>query len=56
MRLQPPLTTAPSAEVSAGDPQLSVVVADPNAELMAAVDGLQPSDVVVPVAVIVGAV
>ena len=55
-RVQPLLDTAASVEISVADPQLSVVVADPSAELIAAVVGLQPSVVVVPVALIVGAV
>ena len=50
------LLTAPSVEPNDGAPQLSLADAVPNAALIAAVDGLQPSDVVVPVVVITGAV
>src|SRR6185369_2825673 len=56
-RPQPLLATAPSVDVTVGvPPQLSVAVAEPSAALIAAVVGLQPSDVVVPVAVSVGGV
>ena len=54
--MHPVLTTAPSVEVSAGDPQASVAVAVPSAPLIIAADGLHPSASAVPVAVIVGAV
>ena len=49
------LDTAPSVGVAVTAPQLSVAVAVPSAAFISAVDGLQPSEVVVPVGVIVGA-
>ena len=54
--MHPELDTAASVDVTAGDPQSSVAVADPSAALIVAVVGLHPNVVVVPVAVIVGAV
>jgi hypothetical protein len=54
--LQEVVDTAPSDEVIVGAPQPSVAVADPRAALISEADGLQPSDVAVPVAVIVGGV
>ena len=50
------LLTAPSVEPNDGAPQLSLADAVPRAAFIAAVDGLQPRDVVVPVVVITGAV
>ena len=50
------LLTAPSVALNDGAPQLSDADAVPSAALIAAVDGLQPSVVVVPVAVSVGGV
>jgi hypothetical protein len=54
--LQEVVDTAPSDEERVGVPQASVAVADPRAALISEADGLQPSDVAVPVAVIVGGV
>jgi len=48
--------TGPSLVVTVGVPQASVAVAVPRAPLIVAVDGLHPSDVAAPVAVMVGAV
>ena len=50
------LDTVPSLDENVGVPQLSVAVADPSAASISAAVGLHPSVVVVPVAVIVGAV
>ena len=55
-RRHPLTTTAWSLVVTVGDPQASVAVALPSAPLIVAVDGLHPSDVAVPVAVMVGVV
>ena len=49
------LVTLPSLEVIVVLPHASVAVAVPRAALISAADGLQPSVVVVPVAVIDGA-
>src|SRR5258705_2485006 len=54
--LQEVVDTAPSDEVIVGVPQPSVAVAVPRAALISEADGLHPSDVTVPVAVIVGGV
>ena len=48
--------TGPSRGVSVIVPQASVAVADPSAASIADEDGLHPSVVVVPVAVIIGGV
>ena len=48
------LVILPSLEVIVVLPQASVAVAEPRAALMSAADGLQPSVVVVPLAVIDG--
>ena len=56
MRSHPDDDTVLSVEVNVGVPQLSVAVADPSAASISAAVGLQPGVVVVPVAVIVGAV
>ena len=53
-REQPALMTAASVVVNVADPQLSVVVAEPKALLIATGEGLHPNVVVVPVALIVG--
>ena len=50
------LVTLPSLEVIVVLPQASVAVAVPRAALISAADGLQPSVVVVPLVVIVGAI
>ena len=50
------LVILPSLEVMVVLPQASVAVAEPSAALISATDGLQPSVVVVPLAVIDGAV
>ena len=56
MRSQPLLDTTLSFEVNVGVPQLSVAVADPSAASIFAAVELHPRLVVVPVAVITGAV
>jgi hypothetical protein len=48
--------TAPSLNVIVGVPQPSVAVAVPSAAMISEAEGLQPSDVAVPVAVITGGV
>ena len=48
--------TAPLVNVTVGVPHASVAVAVPSAAVISAADGLQPSDVAVPVAEIVGGV
>jgi hypothetical protein len=48
--------TAPSLKVTVGVPQPSVAVAVPRAALISEAEGLQPSDVAVPVAVMTGGV
>src|SRR5437868_2595901 len=53
---QPLLDAAPSFDNNIAAPQLSVAIALPRAASISAEIGLQPSVVVVPVAVIVGAV
>jgi hypothetical protein len=50
------LDTLPSLDVTVVGPQASVAEAEPNARLISVAAGLQPSDSVVPFAVIVGAV
>ena len=54
--LQEVVDIVPSLEVTVGVPQPSVAVAVPRAALISEADGLHPSDVAVPVAVIVGGV
>ena len=56
MRSHPDDDTALSVDESVGVPQLSVAVADPSAASISVAVGLHPSVVVVPVAVITGAV
>ena len=56
VRSHPDDDTVLSVDESAGVPQLSVAVADPSAASIVAVVGLHPRVVVVPVAVITGAV
>jgi hypothetical protein len=48
--------TTPSVNVTVGVPQPSVAVADPSAAVISEAAGLHPSDVAVPVAVMVGGV
>jgi len=55
-REQPSLVTLPSLDVTVVGPQASVAEAEPSARLISFADGLHPSDVPVPLAVIVGAV
>jgi hypothetical protein len=54
--LQEVVDIVPSVNVIVGVPQPSVAVAVPRAALISEADGLHPSDVAVPVAVIVGGV
>jgi hypothetical protein len=54
--LQEVVDTAPSVDVIVGVPQPSVAVAEPRAALISEADGLHPSEVAVPVAVMVGGV
>jgi hypothetical protein len=55
-RPQPLLETLPSLDVTVVGPQASVAEAEPSARLISLADGLHPSDVPVPLAVIVGGV
>src|SRR6185503_3908676 len=54
--LQPSLVTLPSLWVTVVVPQASVAEAEPSARPISLADGLHPSDVAVPLAVIVGGV
>src|SRR6185503_14677981 len=54
--LQPSLVTLPSLCVTVVVPQASVAEAEPSARPISLADGLHPSDVAVPLAVIVGGV
>jgi hypothetical protein len=54
--LQEVVDTAPSVDVIVGVPHASEAVAEPRAALISEAAGLQPSDVAVPVAVMVGGV
>ena len=49
-RPQPSLDTVPSLCVTVVGPQASVAEAEPNAALISPADGLQPNEVVVPLA------
>src|SRR6185503_15647913 len=55
-RAQPLLVTLPSLCVTVVVPQASVAEAEPSARPISLADGLHPSDVAVPLAVIVGGV
>jgi hypothetical protein len=54
--LQEVVDIVPSVNVIVGVPQPSVAAADPRAALISEAEGLQPSDVAVPVAVMTGGV
>ena len=54
--LQEDVVTVPSVTVIVGDPQASLTVAEPRAALISEAAGLQPREVAVPFAVIVGGV